>query len=283
MTLNELYLHSKVELQKAAIEDFEFESVVLIRHFFHLTHNEWLSKRNEAASPLLTAPFLKAVEERTTHRPLQYILGSWEFMGLEIAVGEGVLIPRDDTEVLVRTVSEWLADKEDADGLDLCAGSGAISLGLSSLHPDLRMTAIEISSTAFSFLVENLDSYAEYDIVPVQGDIFDEELIHSFTGTFDFIASNPPYIESDELPTLQEEVQREPHLALDGGKDGLLFYHEIVAKWKNCLKPGGLLAFEIGETQADSVTNILKEHGFFSIAVHKDLAGLNRVVSGIKT
>lgn len=283
MTLFELSQYAEKELIKADIENAHFESVLLIQHFFHLTPTEWLTNRSKAVFEDLAKPFYHALQERKQHRPLQYILGNWEFMELEIAVGEGVLIPREDTEVLVRMTSDWIGSQENLHGADLCAGSGAVALGLCSLRPDLEMTAIEISSTAYSFLVENADTYSEYAINALQGDILNESFIHMFSLPFDFIVSNPPYIASYELPTLQAEVQQEPALALDGGEDGLFFYRQIISLWKDKLKTGGFLGFEIGETQADAVCHLLEQNGFIEITVKKDLAGLDRAVKGIKS
>lgn len=281
MTFADLYLACKTELATAGIPDADFEAVTLLRHFFRLTQSEWLLKKRETPPAGRMNALQKAIIERRNRRPLQYILGEWEFMGIEIAVGEGVLIPRDDTEVLVRAVSDYLGGRPAA-GADLCAGTGAVSLALCSLHPDTQITAVELSGHAFPYLTENTDTYAEYDIMPVQGDIFDEALANDFTRTFDFIACNPPYIARNELSSLQAEVQREPAMALDGGDDGLTFYRAVTAIWKKTLKPGGLLAFEIGETQAEAVSDILRENGFTSLAIHRDLSGLPRCALAVQ-
>lgn len=286
MTFSELFTQTDNTLTKAGIEDHRFESVTLLCHFFHLTQAEWLTRRGQTVPKELLPPFEQAVRERTARRPLQYILGTWDFMNLEISVGEGVLIPRSDTEVLVNSVSEWIQKqphREALCGMDLCAGSGAVSLGLCALHPDLRMTAAELSESAFFYLCQNTDSYAEYDIMPVKGNVLLDTFAFSFDSAFDFIAANPPYIQSCELPMLQPEVQKEPEMALNGGNSGLSFYEGIIPLWKAKLKSGGLMAFEIGDTQAAAVSGLLRQHGFTGLSVRKDLAGLDRVVFGIKS
>ncbi len=284
MIFSALYIQTRDALNKNGIPDADFEAVTLIRHFFHFTQTEWLLQKNEIVPEEIAAPFHLAVQERLSRRPLQYILGSWEFMGLDLEIGEGVLIPRDDTEVLVNTAAKWLQAQEDAmlNGIDLCAGSGAVALGICSLFPDIQMTAAELSPDALTYLQMNTDSYAEYDIVPVQGDVLAHGFISSFTEPFDFIVSNPPYIQSAEIALLQPEVQREPLMALDGGNSGLHFYENIIPAWAQKLKSGGLMALEIGNTQASAVSALFKNTGFAEITTEKDLAGLDRVVWGIK-
>lgn len=281
MTFAELYKQTQLKLSDAFIEDFEFESALLIRHFFNLSQVDWLLSKKSKVTEDILPTFYAAVNERKNRRPLQYIIGYWEFMGLKLAVGEGVLVPRDDTEVLVDAVNAWLNGKK-AVGIDLCAGSGAISIALSSLNNMLNITAVDAFPKAYYFLEKNLKAYPNLNINSIKADVLDENFITSVDTKFDFIVSNPPYIETAEISTLQPEVQKEPISALDGGSDGLIFYREITDKWKIKLKNGGLLAFEIGESQALAVSEILHNNNFDDITVFKDLAGLDRVVFGIK-
>lgn len=281
MTFAELFKQTQSSLSSAFIDDADFEATTLICHFFNLSQVQWLLSKKDEVPENILPDFYNAVEQRVQHRPLQYILGYWEFMGIKLAVGEGVLIPRDDTEVLVDSVYSWLKHNQNATGIDLCAGSGAISIALCTQHKGLKMTAVDAFSDAYDFLLRNLKDYPSLNITPIKADVLDINFIDSINTEFDFIVSNPPYIESSEIPTLQSEVQREPASALDGGSDGLIFYREITAKWKSHLKENGLLAFEIGESQAKSVCDILSENGFYNVTVLKDLAGLDRVVYGI--
>lgn len=217
------------------------------------------------------------VQKRLSHIPLQYILGEWSFYGFDFAVGEGVLIPRDDTEVVVNLCLDFLKDRTDKKVIDLCAGSGAISVVLSKLA-DADVTAVELSEKAFEYLDKNIRSN-NADVNAVKGDIlscyadFDDE-------KYDLIVSNPPYIKSEDIPTLQDEVQFEPEMALDGGVSGFDFYESIIENWSAKLKDGGALAFELGENQAEYVSALMKEKGFVNIRTELDLGGVRRAIIG---
>ena len=164
----------------------------------------------------------------------------------------------------------------------MCAGTGAVALGLCSLLPDTEALCLELSPTALSFLKRNLDAYPQYHVQVQKADVLLPDTTLRFShGALDFIASNPPYIEREELSQLQPEVLREPAMALDGGEDGLLFYRAIAEHWVPLLKPGGLLAVEIGETQAEQVCTIFSAHPLENIRVCQDWAGLDRVVLAV--
>ena len=215
-------------------------------------------------------------QKRAEHLPLQYILGKWSFMGFEFKVGEGVLIPRDDTEVLVGLCLDYLKASEGKTTLDLCAGSGAISVALDKLA-NADVTAVELSDKAYNFLLENIK---DTNIKPHKGDIF--ECYRDFEAkSFDLIASNPPYIKTDEIETLQTEVGYEPKTALDGGADGLDFYRAIARRWTPLLKSGGAMAFELGEGQAEYVGGLMADRGYINIKTAKDLGGTDRAIIGI--
>lgn len=213
-----------------------------------------------------------ALSQRISGRPLQYILGEWEFYGLPFLVGEGVLIPRPDTEILVERALEFLRDKPTASVLDLCAGSGCISVAVAK-NSDTSVTAVELSDTAFGYLKKNIELNAA-QVTAVQDDV-----LQGIEGEFDLILSNPPYIRSDVLPTLSREVQNEPQMALDGGADGLDFYRAIALKYKGNITPGGRLMFEIGYDQREAVTELLAAAGYKNIVCFKDYGGNDRVVS----
>lgn len=214
-----------------------------------------------------------AVEKRIAGYPLQYILGEWEFFGLPFLVGEGVLIPRPDTEILVECALAFLKNKPNAQVLELCAGSGCISVAIAK-NTGAAITAVELSSAAFVYLQKNilLNGVA---VNAIHGDIR-----YGVKGQFDLILSNPPYIRTGELHALSREVRHEPQMALDGGEDGLCFYRTITEVYKKNLARGGALLLEIGYDQRESVTGILKAAGYRNIVCYKDYGGNDRVLKG---
>lgn len=222
---------------------------------------------------------IKAIlTKRTNGYPLQYILGKWSFMGRDFSVGEGVLIPRDDTEVVVLSVIPYLKQNKKARIIDLCSGSGIIAVTLKCMFPQSEVHALELSEKAFPYLKMNIESLAP-DVILHKGDL--NLLCNSFGDNyFDLVISNPPYIESEIIPTLQTEVQNEPKMALDGGTDGLDFYRSIIQKWSDKLKSGGMMAFELGEGQFDPVKTIMKENGFENISEFMDLGNIQRAING---
>lgn len=279
MTGRELYIEAKRRLAGAGVDSPGFDAAALCEHFLGLDRPGLAVHGDEAVPAVKEREFLAAVEQRAARRPLQYILGSWPFMGLTLRVGEGVLVPREDTAVLVEALARMLG--MGARGLDLCAGSGAVGLGLCSLVEGIEACCVEVDEGAAKFLRENIAGYPRYNCRAVMADVL-QGPEGRFEGGLDFIASNPPYIASCELPTLQPEVQKEPSLALDGGGDGLVFYRAILDKWAPLLRPGGALGVEIGEAQAREVSGMLYRAGFVDIAVHRDLGGLDRAVTGVK-
>ena len=277
-TYRELYLACRARLQRAGVEDPGTDAAQLCRHFFSLDRAGLAVHGEETCPEGLREKFLQAQEERAGRRPLQYILGQWDFMGLPLKVGEGVLAPREDTAALVEAVAARLPRRKGLYGVDLCAGTGAVALGLCSLCPGVRIDCIELSEKALFFLRENLASYPQYPIQARQGDICSPQDAQAI-GPLDVLVSNPPYIRSAVLPTLQPEVRREPSMALDGGGDGLGFYRAIAALWLPKLKPGGLVGVEIGEEQGEAVAGLFRQAGLTGIAVHQDWAGLDRAVT----
>lgn len=216
--------------------------------------------------------------KRINGYPLQYILGKWTFMGRDFSLGEGVLIPRDDTEVVVLSVIPYLKQNNKARIIDLCSGSGIIAVTLKCMFPQCEVHALELSEKALPYLKMNIENLAP-DVILHQGDL--NLLFDRFEDNyFDLVISNPPYIQSEVIPTLQTEVKREPKMALDGGTDGLDFYRSITQKWSNKLKPGGMMAFELGEGQFDMVKAIMKEKGFENISEYKDLGNIQRAING---
>ena len=207
-------------------------------------------------------------------------LGEWEFYGLPLRVGPGVLVPRPDTETAVETALELLTGRENPVVADLCSGSGAIALALWSQCPGARVLAVELSPQALLYLRENIEAICQGGREPVQvveGDV----LLGLKLPQLDLLVSNPPYLTAGEMEELSPEVRREPAMALLGGEDGLLFYREITRLYRRCLKPGGALVYEVGYRQADQVRDILMELGFQQVGCRRDLAGIRRCVFGL--
>ncbi len=217
------------------------------------------------------------VQRRCNGEPLQYILGKWEFYGLDFYVGEGVLIPRPETELLIDIALDFLKDKNNPVCFDLCSGSGCIGITIASLVKNSCVKVLEKSDEALSYLKRNKELNRAENLEIVHGDLFDGPADFS-DKKCDILLSNPPYIKRCLLSGLQREVQSEPSMALDGGVDGLDFYRAIAQKWLTCLKPDGMLAVEIGDEQGSDVSAIFAEY-FSEVAVVKDFSGNDRVVT----
>lgn len=211
-------------------------------------------------------------EQRISGEPLQYLLGSWEFYGLPFYVGKGVLIPRADTEILVDTAIKIIKNQK-LKVVDLCSGSGAIAIAVAK-NSNAEVTAIEKSDEAFCYLQKNV-KLNEAKVECVKGDVFCD-----YNESYDLILSNPPYIPTDVIEGLSQEVKKEPVMALDGGKDGLVFYKHLTSVWKNRLNKGGHLAVEIGYDQAEAVSSLFMENGFSEVKTIKDFSGNDRVIIG---
>ena len=217
-------------------------------------------------------------ERRAKGEPLQYILGEWEFFGMRLFVGRGVLIPRPDTERLVEIVLDHCKGMDSPRILDLCTGSGCIALALKQQLPGAEVTALDLSEGALSYARKNA-AYHGLDVLISQGDVLDAKTAARFSG-LDVIVSNPPYLTDEEMQHLQTEIQHEPAMALTAGEDGLQFYRAMTRLWKQSLRPGGLLAYETGEQQGSAVSRIFEENGFTEMQVAQDYAGRDRVVTG---
>lgn len=278
MTVGEAYRKTKDILTEAGFETPAFEAMSLTEKVFDFNRLALITKGEETdATEEKLALLAELTEKRLNHEPLQYILGKWSFMGIDLLVGEGVLVPRDDTEVVTSLCIDYLSGKENPKVIDLCAGSGAISLALEK-YTNCVVTAVELSDKAFSYLTQNI-KLNNSAVNALNGDIF--ECYNDIAdNSLDLIVSNPPYIKSGDIASLQEEVQHEPVIALDGGESGLDFYRRIVPLWKSKLKAGGAIAFELGEGQYDEVSRILKDNGFGGITESIDFGGIQRAIIG---
>lgn len=207
--------------------------------------------------------------------PLQYILGRWWFYKSEFLVGDGVLIPRQDTEVLVEAALDFLKVLNSPSVCDLCSGSGCIAISIAKEIPDAKVVAVEKYREAYEYLVRNIEYNNVSNVTPKLKDVEDTPF-----GEFDLIVCNPPYIPNSDKESLETEVLKEPHTALFGGEDGLYFYRVIAKNWKQSLKPGGMLAFEVGINEDNAVADVLRANGYINVGFKNDIVGIQRVVFG---
>ena len=274
MTLKEAYEYGQKKLADAEIDDAVLDAWYLLEHVTGISRALYFLRMNEEMSEENEVQYKAYLETRANHIPLQHITGVQEFMGYEFNVNEHVLVPRQDTEVLVEEALKVV--KPDMEVLDMCTGSGCIIISLMKFAKQISGTAVDISEEALKVAKSNadkLDAAVEF----IRSDLFEE-----VKGQYDLIVSNPPYIRTAVIEELKEEVKfHDPFLALDGKEDGLFFYRKIVKDSLNYLKPNGRLYFEIGHDQGEDVKNLMEEAGFKEVFVKKDLAGLDRVVCGM--
>lgn len=277
-TINELCRLGTQLLDESGRENAGFDARCLIEKALGTDTAGYMLRRSEFADTSLYNAYLGLIRRRATGEPLQYILGRWAFMDSEFLVGEGVLIPRPETELLVEFAADFLKGKKKPVVFDLCSGSGCIAVSVAKLFHEAQIYAVEKYDEAFSFLKKNIELNGVENVTAVQGDIFNEAVLSAEP---DLILSNPPYIRTDEIPLLQQEVRREPVTALDGGKDGYIFYDALVRLWLPKLKKGGAMAVECGEEQADEISQM-----FFlarsRVDIINDLSGFPRVVTAVR-
>lgn len=312
----EVYEWGTERLKEAGVSEAELDARLLLEYVCRTDRNTLLVHGDREVSSEDYNSYVNCISRREKHVPLQYITGIQEFMGLEFEVNENVLIPRQDTEILVEEVMRYLHDGMRI--LDMCTGSGCILLSLLYYSNDCMGLGVDVSQGALDVAVRNLDKLktlkGEMDAVFMQGDLFEgledshcsdndfkclEKKYYSnkdFKGIgserdglnenrearFDIIVSNPPYIKSSVIETLMPEVkEHEPVSALDGREDGLYFYKEIIEQAGAYLSGGGRLFFEIGFDQGEAVKSMMETAGYKQVEIVKDYAGLDRVVHGI--
>lgn len=221
---------------------------------------------------------LEIAKKRANHEPLQYLLGKWEFYGLPLYVGAGVLIPRADTETLVDAILQRVSPQAALQIIDLCTGSGCIALALQKHLPHATVCGIDLSPQALAYAEKNACLH-DANIKLALADVCSQSIADTYK-SIDIIVSNPPYLTAQDMQNLQTEVTYEPAMALAGGGDGLDFYRAITQIWRDSLKPDGMLAFEVGIHQAEDVAEILRSTGFSDVEIIPDLCGIPRVVLG---
>lgn len=276
MTAQDILKDIRIRLEKAGIEDFEYESWILLEWKCGINRGDYYMNPHMPVEEEKRVALNQVISKREKRIPLQYLMKSCEFMGYPFYVDERVLIPRQDTECLVEKAVEHI--RKDIGGrkiLDLCTGSGCIGISIKLLCPETEVTLADISEGALAIAGQNAANL-HADVSLLQSDVF-----QNIPGVYDYIISNPPYIPTKVIEGLMPEVRDyEPRLALDGTEDGLYFYRKIIREASAHLKDGGMLFFEIGQEQGESLKNLLEAEGFSRIQIWKDLAGLDRIAFG---
>lgn len=281
LTLGRIWEEGRDLLEKKGVPDPGLDAWYLMEHIWQMDRSHYLAHRDDPVSIDADIDgkdlerYRESLRRRGAREPLQHILGYAWFMGLRFIVDSRVLIPRQDTEILAEEAMKRI--RPGFSVLDMCTGSGCILLSLLHHCPEAAGTGADISEEALEVARENsrrLDIPAEF----IQSDLFAD-----IGGRYQMIVSNPPYIPTGEIPALMEEVRRgDPHLALDGGADGLDFYRRLIREGWEYLTPGGVMLLEIGSGQGAWVRARMQEQGYQDVQVVRDLAGLDRVVSGYK-
>lgn len=277
LELKQIYKDGEVFLKEAGIEDASVDAWLLLEYVTGISRAKYLCDPDMVLDEAVAFKYCEYLELRAKRIPLQHLTGEQEFMGYTFKVNEHVLIPRQDTEVLVEEAIKFLRTGKSV--LDMCTGSGCILISLLKMAAEkycmknVKGTAVDISEEALKVATANATELG-VDVSFVQSNLFE-----NVEGKFDIIVSNPPYIRTSVIEELQEEVKlHDPFIALDGKEDGLYFYRKIINESVNYLNNKAMILFEIGHDQGEDVSNLLKEAGFTNVWVKKDLAGLDRVV-----
>ena len=297
LLVKEMLTMGEKQLMDSDIADATRDCKILYCYMMDIPFSKIILEYQEVLQDRLCYKYFELIDRRSKGEPVQYIMGCQEFMGLEFIVNENVLIPRQDTETLVEDALEIIntgtlrgedmdVKRKEWDILDLCTGSGAIGVSLARIANKVNVTCSDISEGAIKVAKENAQKHGLAKSMKFeQGDLFKPFNKHFHKQKFDMIISNPPYIKSSVIPTLQKEVcEHEPLSALDGGESGLDFYERIVSGVGSHLKKGGVLLMEIGNDQGEAVSGLLSRNGeFTSIRVLRDLAQRDRIVFAKKS
>ena len=280
ITYNDLYLDVRRQLRESGVEASTLEARELVCFGTGKSREELQRDSRLYASPEREAQVRRLVERRMAGEPVAYLIGEWEFYGLPLDISQDVLIPRADTEVLAEQAIAYIQTLGDCRVLDLCAGSGCLGLAIASRCPQARVVLGDINDNALKICRQNIRrNNLSARVMPVQADA--REKPARSLGEFQCIVSNPPYIPTGDIAGLEPSVRDyEPHMALDGGADGLDFYRSITRDWREALVPGGRLYFEVGLGQADPVLRLMRSQGFGDLQVIKDHHKIPRVVLG---
>lgn len=298
MRYRDAYDMGRAALAQASVTEADTDARLLLEHVCGTDRNTLLAHGDREVTKEQESRYRELTEKRSRHIPLQYLTGVQDFMGLEFSVNEQVLIPRQDTEILVEEALRNLHDGMRV--LDMCTGSGCILISLLNYSNNCEGVGADISGEALEVAEKNAEKLLG---VPVRSGLQEDsgapgefsgasagtrvgfvqsDLFEKVEGKYDMIVSNPPYIRSTVIDTLMPEVQdHEPRQALDGGEDGLLFYRRILEDVSGYLEKGGMLLFETGYDQGDAVCRLMEQAGFLEVRVIKDYGGMDRVVCGI--
>lgn len=255
-----------------------FETGQLFSKVFGITRQKLAVLRNEPADETKTEAFYALIQKRLTGYPLQYLVGEWDFYGRSFAVGEGVLVPRGDTETLVDAVLLQEKGRLNCCVADLCSGSGCIACTIALEMPSSKVYAVELSDEALPYLQQNVQQHKLKNVQIVHEDVA------KFTPPqkLDLVVSNPPYLTADDMQHLQQEVSFEPSMALFAGEDGLNFYRQIAGRYFPFLHHKGSIFFEVGMGQHKDVAAILEQAGFGEVRYYKDVNDIPRVVTAVR-
>ena len=279
-TIGELLIDGNKILKEANIDTYILDTQLLLGKVLGKDKLYLITNKEEEVSKFKEREFYSLIEKRKNKMPISYILKTTEFMGLDLHVEEGVLIPRGDTEILVEETLKFMDEDKEYEVCDLCCGSGAIGISIAHFRENTKVDLIDYYDvpekvTKRNIVKQKLSNRAKF----IKSDLLNEVINQQ--KKYDILVSNPPYIKEEVIDTLMEDVKDyEPHTALSGGNDGLDFYRRIVDDSDKILKENGILAFEIGHDQGEEVSNLMIEKGYKNVRVVKDLAGLDRVVIG---
>ena len=277
-TQQELFRHGAAYLTRRGVEDADFDARQLLLHQFGIDNTRFLTEGDRPVDENEAAAYEALLARRASGEPLQYILGQWDFYGGTFFVGPGVLIPRPETEQLTEWCIARIGRGETETVYDLCAGTGCIGLSIARACPRTTVYLFELYEGAFGYLQKNAEAMALPNARLVTADVL--RGCPAGLPAPDGIVSNPPYIKAEEIAGLQREVGFEPAAALDGGKDGTVFYRAIAEQWLPLLKANGFVAVECGEGQPDTVAELFGTA--LSCACIRDHFGVTRFVTGVK-
>lgn len=279
VTISQAVFEGSVFLKENGVDSPRLDAEIILGHTLGISRLKIITEGAAGMDEEMYARYMRLISLRGKGTPSAYLTGQKEFMGINFEVRPGVLIPRDDTEIIVqRVIEECRVYKDGIRIADVCCGSGAIGISIAKNVNNASVIMTDIASEALEVSSRNVMLNGVSDRVKVVGGDLLEPVKNEL---FDIIVSNPPYIPSGEINYLQREVRDyEPRIALDGGSDGLEFYRRLIPDTAQCIKPGGILALEIGFNQASDIENIMSSSRFISIEVLKDLSGLNRCIIG---
>ena len=277
MKIKELIIFGRKKLNENNVDDYSIIAKSLAKYILNMNDAEMIINEENEVEDIKQKEYIKDIDEIINGKPLQYITHKQEFIGIEFYVNENVLIPQPDTEILVEEVISICKNYNDEIKiLDICTGSGAIAISVAKNVQNAEISASDISEDALEVARKNAKSNN------VKIEFINSDMFENIKDKYDIIVSNPPYIKTKVISTLDKQVQNEPNIALDGGNDGLEFYRILAKEAKKYLKTNGYLCIEIGYDQREEVEQLLEENHFSNIYAKKDLAGNNRIIVGKK-